>query len=464
MKNKIIKFSVAVPVILSLFFAIEAHASTVIATWGATNYGGNVGYTLTSRLATSTDWYFICNSTSIPLGVDQVGQAGYGYTTATTSLAHEYKFTVPSNDTYMTNGAGIGILASGLNPIGDCNGSNDLVFSSVSNLTPSLTWFNPVNLQHKFSGDFIDFGFTFENFSTSTNKYYQATVYYSTPTESTNYQYQTSNPLNYQSGVATGTALISFFPQNLYIPSLGSTTEWSAYANLYEGTTLNGSSSRILAYTTPTITFSVSPNYASTTQIWNDYLTHWSDTGYRVDNNGFMVDYYNRFVDRFGNPTSTGILAPTSTILHVDICSGDYDVPLFSSGTMRMIACTSKDILKSIIDWIFVPPKFVTDIWSEQIQHTKEVPPFNIVWGVVTAFQQTASSTSANSLNYNDLKLDIPEAHINTQILSADMVKTWLTTSHCDATCAQGRKDTIFNWITAIIWLGAGIKILTFIF
>lgn len=174
------------------------------------------------------------------------------------------------------------------------------------------------------------------------------------------------------------------------------------------------------------------------------------------------------------NPPVSSIEVSTSTLGVLDVnsssspfyvdCSAYENVGFFSSGTIGGIFCNVKKTGYSIAQWLLVPPQFAQDYWQGALNNIKQVPPFNVVWGVVQSFEAQAQNASSTGANYADLNLDIPEAHINTQLLSADMVKNWLTTSHCNSACAQERKDTYFSWVSAIIWLGAGLKILTFIF
>lgn len=132
MKNKILKFSVAVPVILSLFFAGDVYASAGIGAWGLTNWGGQPGYTVTTgSLATSSSVYFFCNDGSglIPQFVDTVSQPLNGYSLTTTTIANQYVFNVPSNDTYYQNTFSFAVITGGGAHIFNCNNSNNLVLN-----------------------------------------------------------------------------------------------------------------------------------------------------------------------------------------------------------------------------------------------------------------------------------------------------------------------------------------------
>lgn len=168
----------------------------------------------------------------------------------------------------------------------------------------------------------------------------------------------------------------------------------------------------------------------------------------------------------FATSSSAGYVSVNSSFspFFVD-CSAYDNIPLFASGTIGGIFCNAKKTAYAVAEWFLVPPDFASSYWSNSLDSIKQVPPFSLVVATVNSFQASAGLVATSTPDYSELNLTLPGGYITDQaILSSNMLLNWLTTDDCNQACAQEKKDTFFSYFSAIVWLGAGIKILTFIF
>lgn len=157
-------------------------------------------------------------------------------------------------------------------------------------------------------------------------------------------------------------------------------------------------------------------------------------------------------------PTSTIMdLNSTSSPFYVD-CSGTGGGGLFSSSTVNVLACYGQKVLYSVVGFLVVPPEFISNFMNSSLNSLKTVFPFSMVYGSVNSIENAVSATS--TVDYDNLKIDMPQIGISTNILSDDMIAGWLTTDSCDATCATAKQENYFDIMRAIIWVGVGFKIL----
>lgn len=184
-----------------------------------------------------------------------------------------------------------------------------------------------------------------------------------------------------------------------------------------------------------------------------------SDTGYLYGPpNPFSTSTQPDF---YHFPTTT--LDATSTFFYVD-CSAYDNVPLFSSGTIAGIGCQAQKVGMNIIGFLVTPPQWVANYLNAGVSSIKNAFPFNMVFGVVDTI---TNSTASSSAIYGDLTLTFPSSTymsaVNVTPLSATFLKDTLTNPKCDSTCAENKKNDIFQFISAIVFVALGIKLITLI-
>lgn len=307
------------------------------------------------------------------------------------------------------------------------------------------------------------FKYDFTNFSTSSDGTYLATAHYSTPNLPVLYDLESSS-FTFDSGVATGTAAV-LIPDTLFLPEFGTSTPWSTYTDLFFRS--NGSST--LVYTTPTINFYVSqPFPTSSAYISGVYV---SKNGFRVDNNNCIIDSYGRFLDVNGDATSTCVLYTAALPkAAIDDCSSDYNVPLFASGTMRMISCSVQAAGKNILSWLFTPPPQVIDDFTSTIKGLGTIFPFNIFTSLSDVVNGVLNGDGSYTVRpvgkdpMSDPKYDQLVFLQNTAVLGNNGIVI-MTSSSLESVVGKEAKDQIFliiryalrillfTFVIALIWI-----------
>lgn len=135
------------------------------------------------------------------------------------------------------------------------------------------------------------------------------------------------------------------------------------------------------------------------------------------------------------------------------------DFPFFASTTPQRITCEAKSFAGAVVSFMFVPGQIADSVGVLQtnIEAFKTVFPFSVYYSVTGSVEEGIASSTADAT----LSVDLPSLSGATvtevDVLTENTITDALTTTHCDADCAEGIKTRLFNWIKVIIWTSAGI-------
>jgi len=167
----------------------------------------------------------------------------------------------------------------------------------------------------------------------------------------------------------------------------------------------------------------------------------------------------------FSSPTSTpgfnfnatssegwinSIWNTSSSAFYVD-CSGN-DGGFFTSSTLNAIGCQAQRVGMGLLGMFISPLPFINNYMTATISRIQTVFPFSMVFSAQNVIEnQLASSSSENAgtLSFNT----------NTPIGSI----TVLTSSTLENAIGSSTKNQVFDAIEFLIWLGAGVIIITLI-
>lgn len=99
-----------------------------------------------------------------------------------------------------------------------------------------------------------------------------------------------------------------------------------------------------------------------------------------------------------------------------------------------------------------VDPAYKTAV-SNDLQNLKTLFPFGPVFSVIDSVSAAAATTESSTANY-DIYATIPQIGLNAPLL---------TSTTLESAVGSSTKNTIFTFEKAIIWIGAGFKIVSFI-
>ncbi len=129
--------------------------------------------------------------------------------------------------------------------------------------------------------------------------------------------------------------------------------------------------------------------------------------------------------------------------------------------SFEAFGCYLELAVGKIGQFLFVPSTDLTTQFQVILASYKNIFPFQIFFGITDSVQQgiaTASSSPPGTLTLSIPGLHYGQDDFTVVVLTSTTLKTVLTTTHCDSTCAQGHKDALFSVLTMLIWLGASLE------
>lgn len=428
MKNKLLKFSISVPVALSLFFAQGASASTVINFDSAGN-----GIAIDNSQISGVSFSDVRTHTCVPSGYATLyhhdSQTQTTYIVATSSYSSAPSCTYLDGTYYHYDGGAMS-FSFYTNPTlvaGDdysVSISGDIIPNSAG--TGNWSAPSPVVLSFRYPVDSTSINTDFSSF--------QVYVQNTDPTRSLSFQPQ----IIYSRHADFSYGLTLDFPLGPNIVAPATTSQFSVLKNqaLFSNSTyyakiidLYSGASSTISWTTGQLTGTENTNLIST---FGPPGTVYSATSTMLDLNS------------------------TSSPFYVD-CSNAGGGSIFSSSTVNVLACYAQKTLYSVVGFLVVPPDFVQSYLNNSVSSMKSAFPFSLVYGVVGKIQANTTSTP---VNYADLNISVPQIGLSVTPLSSSTLENVLTTAHCDADCAKTRHDFIFNIISSIIWIGVATKLI----
>lgn len=178
-----------------------------------------------------------------------------------------------------------------------------------------------------------------------------------------------------------------------------------------------------------------------------------------LSHGAFILNYDGIPAPQWVNPLADDDFAfATSSYFAVD-CSAYDNVEFFSSGTIGGIGCSMRKSAFAIVEMLVVPPNFVRQFLFNSFVSIRNVFPFSLVNALTGSISDSAV---VSSVDYTDLAFTFPNG-VGAQLLSSTTMISAFTTDLCNTACATAKKTEIFGYITMLIWVFAGIKMVSIV-
>lgn len=147
----------------------------------------------------------------------------------------------------------------------------------------------------------------------------------------------------------------------------------------------------------------------------------------------------------------------------------EYDLyitgfPFFSTESPLRVACEIKTTAYSALTFLFIPDQADIANLGATIGGFKDVVPFSLYYSVIDPINQsirnTASSTASGTLTVQLAGFRDYDSPFTLTVLTPTLLKDSLTTAHCDSTCAETRKERLWDWFRIVLWMSTGVALL----
>lgn len=178
-----------------------------------------------------------------------------------------------------------------------------------------------------------------------------------------------------------------------------------------------------------------------------------------LSHGAFILNYDGTASPTWINPLADDdFVFATSTYFEVD-CSAYDNVEFFSSGTIGGIACSMRKSAFAVIEMLVVPPNFVQQFLFNSFTSIRNVFPFSLVTTLTGSISDSAVVTAPD---YAETAFTLPNG-VSAQLLTSTTFITAFTTDLCNTACATAKKETLFDYLTLLIWVFAGIKMVSIV-